>query len=114
MNAFWKNEKYQSPRKFPKEKIIKELHLFMKPFAIKELPSFSSLKRVFKDRNREAFIKNIEDKAKKSRKRFWQHNKFDEKLIEKIKSKDNPEELHFWTGVFLEYYRALTSKNKND
>jgi hypothetical protein len=114
MNPFWKNVKYQSQNKFPKEIIIEELHRFMKPFDIKLLPSFPSLNWVFKKKNRESILKQIEQKAEKSRKRHWQHNKFDEKLIEKINTLENSEELAYWVGVFLEYYKFKKSESKND
>lgn len=91
---------------------------------IKKLPSYSALKRVFKDMNKLAdhnlaekkanFMALIKGKTEKRRKQHWQHQDFADTLMRHIGKLDKAVELKDWLACFLEYYRLLKSENKDD
>ncbi|MDQ1354760.1 MAG: hypothetical protein QG657_5069 [Acidobacteriota bacterium] len=127
MEPFWKNEKYQSTGIASKESILDGYERNWKMLTkqhIKSLPSYSALKRVFKDMNKltdhnladkkAIFIALIKGKTEKRRKQHWQHQDFAEKLTRRIREIDDATKLKEWLACFLEYYRLLKSENKDD
>jgi hypothetical protein len=126
MEHFWQKEKYKLREKQEKAKSISELmeEALITPQNITALPSYSSLKSIFKnleedshhnlEEMKKVIIKRISDKTAKRRKHQWEHNQFDIKLTKKIEKFNDPEKLESWIRIFEEYYQLLKSENKND
>jgi hypothetical protein len=126
MEQFWQKEKYQLHEKHQKAASISKLmeEALITTQNITALPSYSSLKSIFKnlegdssgnlEEMKKSIIKRIGDKTTKRRKHQWEHDYFDTKLTKKIEEFTDPKKLKSWIGVFAEYYKLLKSENKND